>query len=101
MCRTGRSHRSINTDRGRMLPYGIELGGAGGERLAEALARGFELVEVRRLLDHLEVDDALAEAVERVRADDRVARHARLAGAGADLADELALQALVVELALA
>ena len=36
-----------------------------------------------------------------VGADDRVQRHARLAGAGADLADELALQRLLVELALA
>ena len=35
------------------------------------------------------------------RADDRVQRHAALARAGADLADELALQRLLVELALA
>ena len=61
----------------------------------------FQLLEVRRLLDHLEVDHALAEAVEPVGADDRVQRHARLAGAGADLAHELALQRLLVELALA
>ena len=37
----------------------------------------------------------------RVGPDDRVQRHARLAGAGADLADELALERLLVELALA
>ena len=60
-----------------------------------------QLLDVRRLLDHLEVDHALAEAVERVGADDRVQRDAGLARAGADLAHELALQRLLVELALA
>ena len=43
----------------------------------------------------------LPNAVERVGADDRVQRHAGLARARADLADELALQRLLVELALA
>ena len=65
------------------------------------LARGLELGDVRRLLHDLEVDDPLAEAVQPVRADDRVQRHAGLARAGADLADELALERLLVELALA
>ena len=49
----------------------------------------------------LEVDHALAERVQGVGADDRVERDAGLARAGADLADELALQRLLVELALA
>ena len=43
----------------------------------------------------------LPKRVERVAADDRVQRHAGLARAGADLAHELALQRLLVELALA
>ena len=77
------------------------LGLAAGERLAEALAGRLHLLEVRRLLDHLEVDHPLAERVERVGADDRVQRDAGLSRARADLADELALQRLLVELALA
>ncbi len=77
------------------------LGLPAGERLAEALAGRFHLLEVRRLLDHLEVDDPLAEPVQRVGADDRVQRHPGLACSRADLAHELALQRLVVELALA
>ena len=43
----------------------------------------------------------LPNGVERVGADDRVQRHAGLARAGADLAHELALERLLVELALA
>ena len=78
-----------------------KLGVARGERLAEALAGRLQLIQGRRLLDHLEVDHALAERVQRVGADDRVQRNAALARAGADLADELALQRLLVELALA
>src|SRR5215210_2894035 len=72
-----------------------------GQLPAERLARRLELLERGRLERALEVDDALAERVERVRADDGVQRDAGLPGAGADLAHELALERLLVELALA
>src|SRR3954452_6120404 len=77
------------------------LGPSFAQRRAERLTGRLELLQRGRLLDELEVDDALAERVERVAPHDRVQRHAGLAGARADLADELALQGLLVQLALA
>src|SRR5215218_7153740 len=101
--RAGCRERELGTRRHRgSYPHPTAwLPGAFGEAAAEPLAGRLDLGEGRRLLHELEVDDALAERVEPVGADDRVERHARLARARADLADELALQRLLVELALA
>src|SRR5699024_9952811 len=74
---------------------------AGGKRRAKLLGGVFELLQRGRLADELQVDDALAEGVELVAPDERVQRHAGLPRARADLADELALERLLVELALA
>src|SRR6185312_6739321 len=67
---------------------------------AERLAGRLELLEVGGLDHAHQVDHPLAERVERVGADDRVQRHAGLPRARADLAHQLALQRLLVELAL-
>src|SRR3954454_20055247 len=72
-----------------------------GQLAAEGLAGRLQLGDGGRHERALEVDDALPERVERVGADDRVQRHPGLAGAGADLADELALERLLVEPSLA
>ena len=63
----------------------------------QRLARRLELGRRRRLVDLHQVGDAGGEAVDRVLADDGVQRHAALAAAGADLADDLPLQRLGVD----
>src|SRR3954462_10966755 len=67
----------------------------------ERLAGGLQLGEVGRLDHPHEVDHALAERVVPIAADDRVQRHAGLARACADLADDQALERLLVDLAIA
>ena len=68
---------------------------------AERFGGGLELLQRRRLAHDLQVDDALAEGVELVAPDERMQRHAGLPRARADLADQLALERLLVEPALA
>src|SRR3954452_11245541 len=71
------------------------------QRQPEPLAGRLEPLRRRRLLHDLEVDDALAEGVERVAADDRVQRDAALPGPRADLHDHAAAEGALVERALA
>src|SRR5438045_3000504 len=71
--------------------------GVGGQAAREVLAGRGERLRVGRFEDVLEVEDALAERVEPVLADDGVRGHAHLARAGGGLEDRLAVQRGVVE----
>src|SRR3954451_13495198 len=67
----------------------------------EALRGSLDVVEGRRLEDALQVEDALAEEVQGVGADDREAGDTCLAGARGGFAEHLALHARLVQAALA
>src|SRR5690242_14708105 len=74
---------------------------SGTRRLRQLAPDRLHRLERAGLAHLAEVDHALAEQVEVLLADDRVARDAALAAARRDLADDLARQRLRVDLALA